>query len=168
MAQAHNHYEAAFEDFVRARAWPYVSVNEHRKAILSGGRIKSFDFLLYRPQSKVWLVEVKGRKFPYLGPAGSRYWENWVTDEDLQDLARWNDVFGSGFEAVLVFAYWIKARERKAPPTQLHLFRGEYYAFLWIPAREYEFASRNRSRKWKTVSLATADFKRLARPLALT
>ena len=89
MVQRSVHYEAAFEDFVRSRGWPYVAVNEHRKAIFNGRRIKSFDFLVYRPESDPWLVEVKGRKFPYDYSGGVRYWENWVTQEDLDDLARW-------------------------------------------------------------------------------
>ena len=45
----HIHYEAAFEDYLRSRGWPYLPVDEHRKAIFSGARIKSFDFLVYPP-----------------------------------------------------------------------------------------------------------------------
>ena len=57
----HIHYEAAFEDYLRSRGIPYVPVDETRKAIFSGTRIKSFDFLIYPPESKPWIVDVKGR-----------------------------------------------------------------------------------------------------------
>ena len=49
MTQRHIHYEAAFEDYLRSRGWPYIPVDEQKKAIFAGARIKSFDFLVYRP-----------------------------------------------------------------------------------------------------------------------
>ena len=48
MARRHNHYEAAFEDYLRSRGWPYLPVDEQKKAIFAGARVKSFDFLVYR------------------------------------------------------------------------------------------------------------------------
>ena len=95
MARRHNHYEAAFEDYVRSRGWPYLPVDEQKKAIFAGARVKSFDFLVYRPgQENAWLVDVKGRKFPYQVNGQKRYWENWVTREDLDGLSQWQVVGG--------------------------------------------------------------------------
>ena len=165
MVQRHHHYEAAFEDFLRAHGWPYIPVNEGRTAIFSGRRIKSFDFVVYRPGQAVWLADVKGRKFPYDTGSGKRYWENWVTREDLTSLSRWEEVFGEGFRAVLVFAYWIPSDASRLPSSTLHLFRGEQYAFLWLAVADYAAGARTRSPSWDTLSLPTRKFRSLLQPV---
>ena len=58
------HYEAAFEDYLRSRGWPYVAVDETKRAIFANASIKSFDFLVYSSAGANLLVDVKGRKFP--------------------------------------------------------------------------------------------------------
>ena len=167
MTRRHIHYEAAFEDYLRSRGWPYIAVNQHKKAIFSGARIKSFDFLLYCPWGTTWLVDVKGRKFPYDGAGGRRYWENWVTREDLEGLAQWQGVFGEGFEAVLVFAYWLTGAGGQLPSAHVHAFRDEYYSFLCISQEDYRRHCRRRSSKWQTVTVPAPIFRRVARPLEL-
>ncbi len=37
MANRNNHYEAAFEEFLRSRTVPYVAVDEARRSVLSDG-----------------------------------------------------------------------------------------------------------------------------------
>ncbi len=165
MAQRHIHYEAAFEDYIRSRGWPYIPVDEQRKAIFGGARIKSFDYLVYRSDSTAWLVEIKGRKFPYDGNGHKRYWENWVTRDDLADLQRWEGVFGDGFDPVLVFAYWLLGLEGTDPTPEIHPFKDRYYAFLWVSASEYARYARTRSPSWDTVSVPNADFRKLVRPI---
>ncbi len=165
MVHRHIHYEAAFEDYIRSRGWPYIPVDEQRKAIFSGARIKSFDFLVYRPGQTAWLVDIKGRKFPYEGEHGKRYWENWVTRDDIEGLSKWEAVFGEDFEPVFVFVYWIIGRPAVEPSSDVHQFRGEYYALLLVSAREYAALARERSPKWNTVSVPVRDFRRLVRPM---
>ncbi len=165
MAQRHNHYEAAFEDYTRSRGWPYIPVNEQKKAIFSGARIKSFDFIVYRPGETAWLVDVKGRKFPYEGKHGKRYWENWVTLDDLKGLREWEGVFGSEFEPVFVFAYWLAGASDDKLPPQVHMFRNRYYAFAWISATHYAAHARTRSPKWQTISVPTPAFRKLIRAI---
>lgn len=165
MAQRHIHYEAAFEDYIRSRGWPYVPVDEQKKAIFSGARIKSFDFILYPPNQKAWLVDVKGRKFPYDGKGGRRYWENWVTRDDLEGLRRWRGVFGDRYEPMLVFAYWLLAGPQHEPTPEVHVFRNEYYAFLAVSASEYEAHARTRSPKWGTVTVPVRSFRELVTPV---
>ncbi len=162
MARRHIHYEAAFEDYLRSRGLPYVAVDETRKAIFAGARVKSFDFLVYHDRGANRLVDVKGRKFPYDTLGNRRQWENWVTEEDLQSLAEWERVFGEGFEAVLVFAYWLTSSGADAPFHSLHPFRGEYYAFLAVPLSAYRSKSVRRSPKWGTVTVPTKAFRELA------
>jgi len=165
MSQRHVHYEAAFEDFVRSRGWPYIPVNEQRKAIFSGARVKSFDFVVYPPNEKAWLVDIKGRKFPYDGASGKRYWENWVTEDDLQGLSQWYDVLGDEYEPVLMFVYWLLGPADREPQAAIHCFRDEYYAFLPISARKYATVARQRSPSWGTVSVPTKSFRELVMPL---
>lgn len=161
----HIHYEVAFEDYLRVSNIPYVAVDEHRQAIFSGARVKSFDFLVYRQQGCTWLVDIKGRKFPYVGHDGQKhYWENWVTRDDLDGLERWQRVFGPDFEGQLVFAYAVTDFAR-APAGTLHIFRGVHYAFLGIPVTRYREAARTRSGSWDTLSMPAGTFRRLARPV---
>lgn len=118
------HYEAAFEDALRAAGWPYVRVDDQKRSILAGTTIKSFDFLVHPPGGGGWLVDVKGRKFPYssrglqpapmptaasrdLSESGNDFplspgrsttthlWENWVTDDDLAGMAAWERTFNN-------------------------------------------------------------------------
>jgi len=165
MAQRHNHYEAAFEDYVRSRGWPYLPVDEHKKALFAGARVKSFDFLVYRPGTPAWLVDVKGRKFPYDGKHGKRYWENWVTREDVEGLRQWEGVFGPGFEPIFLFAYWLVGPGDREPSPEIHLFRERYYAFVFVSASEYSQQARQRSPKWDTIDVPTRAFRKLVKPL---
>ena len=137
MTRRHIHYEAAFEDYLRSEGIAYLAVDEHKKAIFSGARVKSFDFLLYRNPGETWLVDIKGRKFPYDTPSNKRYWENWITQDDLDGLKKWTEVFGEGFTAVIVFAYLLLGPEDRQPTPYAHPFRGNFYAFLAIPAATY-------------------------------
>ncbi len=165
MARRHIHYEAAFADYVRSRGWPYIPVDEQKKAIFSGVRIKSFDFLVYPPNEKAWLVDVKGRKFPYDSKGGKRYWENWVTRDDLEGLRRWEEVFGDGFEPVLVFVYWLLGLPKREPTSEVHVFRNEYYAIMPISALDYAAHARTRSPKWDTVTVPNRKFRSLIRAI---
>ena len=44
---------------------------------------------------------------------GRRPWENWVTTDDLDGLARWQEMFGPGFRAILAFAYALPGRAQE-------------------------------------------------------
>ena len=166
MARRFIHYEAAFEDFVRSQAWPYVPVDEKKKAIFAGARVKSFDFIVYPPGRRAWLVDVKGRKFPYEVNGSRRYWENWVTRDDLEGLHRWKAVFGEGFEPVLVFAYWLAGVTALETFPSVHTFRGEPYAFVYATAEDYADLARLRSPKWDTVSVGLRSFREMIQPVS--
>lgn len=165
MAKRFIHYEAAFEDFVRSRGWPYIPVDEQKKAIFAGAKIKSFDFLVYPPGRKPWLCDVKGRKFPYETPGGRRYWENWVTRDDLEGLRRWHEVFGENFEPAIVFVYWLLAQPDREPFKDIHGFRNRQYAFLFVSASDYAAHARVRSPSWDTVSVPVRTFRGMVSPV---
>lgn len=168
MAKRHNHYEAAFEDYLRCEQIAYVAVDERRRAVEAAGSLKSVDFIVSPaddggplPPAR-WLVDVKGRRFP----SGSQYWRNWTTREELDSLARWCDRFGEGFLGVLVFAYELCGDRSPVPVHEVHHFRDRAYAFVAIPACHYLAIARPLSPKWGTVSAPTAEFRRAARPVA--
>ncbi|KKL85235.1 hypothetical protein LCGC14_1956750 [marine sediment metagenome] len=159
------HYEAAFESYLQAMGWPYVVVDEAKKAVFADVSIKSFDFLVYADDGPNLLVDVKGRKFPDSGgPAGgsSRAWENWVTAEDVESLGEWENIFGSDFLGMFVFAYWLQGPPSRAPFQDVHFFRKRHYAFQAIRLTDYAVSARQRSAKWRTLSMPAGQFRRLA------
>ncbi len=165
MTRRHIHYEAAFEDLLRSQGVPYIAVDEAKKAIFSGDKVKSFDFLIYSSTGTNWLVDVKGRKFPYETGSARRYWENWVTRADLEGLMQWEEVFGEGFAAMFVFAYWLVGSDGRWPMEFVHPYGGQYYAFLGVRAAEYRDNCRRRSSRWDTVAVAAPVFRKLSRPV---
>lgn len=164
----HLHYEAAFEDYLQYRGVSYVPVDETRKTLFSGSKIKSFDFLVYPTEDSHWIVDVKGRSFPYLdehGRGSGRYWENWVTQADLDGLSEWEAVFGDDFEARFVFAYHLQGPVDRWPSGRPHGYQGSNYAFLTIALSDYAKHCRRRSAGWRTVSVPRKTFRELARPV---
>src|SRR3954467_3118599 len=76
MAIRSNHYEAAFEAYVRSLRVPCVAIDEARRAILGEDGVKNPDFLLYPRFETNLVVEVKGKRGK--DARGRRDWENWV------------------------------------------------------------------------------------------
>ncbi len=100
MANRDNHYEAAFEEYLRSRRLPYVAVDEAKRSVLADGRsIKSLDFIVSSPSKITWLVDVKGRRFPS-GDETRQYWKNWSPRDDLKSLAQWEELFGESFRGL--------------------------------------------------------------------
>src|SRR5262245_5257124 len=87
MANRENHYEAAFEAYLRDRRVPYVAVDEAKRACTDEGSIKNLDFIVSPGGGPAWLIDVKGRRFP--SGEQKQYWKNWSTRDDLLSLARW-------------------------------------------------------------------------------
>ena len=56
-----SHYEAAFEDYLRHHGLPYIAVDEAKRSLFGTAKLKSFDFVVYRPNGTNLLVDVKGR-----------------------------------------------------------------------------------------------------------
>lgn len=96
MADRRNHYEAAFEAFLRDHRIAYVAIDETRRSLVANGSLKSPDFIVSTGANASWLVDVKGRRFPS-GDASRTYWKNWSTRDDLRSLAAWQSHFGPTF-----------------------------------------------------------------------
>lgn len=166
MANRDNHYEAAFEEYLRQAGVPYVAVDEARRALMAGGgSIKSLDFIVSSGRGNAqWLVDVKGRRFPS-GDETQQYWKNWSTRDDLESLARWEELFGGNFCAAFVFAYNIVGDRAPLPAERLFEHRGGLYGFIAIRLSDYAARARPISPSWDTVAMPTEEFRRLARPV---
>jgi len=167
MANRDNHYEAAFEEYLRRRGVPYVAVDEAKRSVLSdGGSIKSLDFIVSTPGPLTWLVDVKGRRFPS-GSAGRQrcVWECWSTQEDVSGLEQWAELFGADYQALLVFAYQLLPAVTLVDDTEdLWTWNGRRYLLRAVEVSEYRRHMRVRSPSWGTVSLPGAVFRELVRP----
>lgn len=165
MTRRHIHYEAAFEQFVRDRGWPYVAIDEAKRAVFSGAHIKSFDFLVYPDTDVHVLVDVKGKKLAEPGPRGGRSWQNWVNRDDVDGLQQWQKVFGQQYRATFVFAYWLTGQQRIEDETAF-VFRDRRYMFLAVYLDEYIEVMRTRSQRWNTVAVPAKMFDTIAFDIA--
>src|SRR2546423_6032340 len=140
MAKRDNHYEAAFEAWLRWLRVPYVAVDEaHRSAMpqvaLPERTIKSLDFIVSPPMcANAWLVDVKGRQFP---TAGKQYWRNWSTADELESLAGWEELFGPRSVGLLVFAYIVVGDRAPLPAGELFVYRDSMSGFVGIGLEHY-------------------------------
>ncbi|MFK7788592.1 MAG: HYExAFE family protein, partial [Phycisphaeraceae bacterium] len=114
MANRRFHYDRAFEHYLRANQIAYVAVDEAKRALTGDRRdqvlptkLKSFDFVVYSENGSNLLVDVKGRK--HAGNTG-RAFQNWVTRDDVESLAKWSEIFGDGFEPAFAFLFWCEAQ----------------------------------------------------------
>lgn len=164
MADRSNHYEAAFEAYVRSLRIPCVAIDEARRAVAGEGDLKSPDFLLYPRSGLNLVVEVKGK----LGKnaSGHRRWENWVTTDDLDGLVRWQELFGPSFRSLLAFSYAERPPAFGLPPGEGGFsFRGRIYRFWAVALDDYIAHLRSRGPSWKAVAMARMEFRRRVRPL---
>jgi hypothetical protein len=161
-----NHYEAAFEAYLRWQRLGHVAVDETRRSQFGDVRVKSLDFIVYGNGGARLLVDVKGRRFPSGGTGRPRrVWECWCTRDDIGGLEQWAELFGPGYRGLLVFAYQLLA-DVPLPEgaADLWTWRGRRYLFLAIAADDYRAQMRVRSPKWQTVWLSTGVYRDLVRP----
>ncbi len=163
-----NHYEAAFDAYLRERGAAVVPVVEARRSYLDADEVKSPDFLVLAPGGAKLVVDVKGRKFPGTGKGGRprNVWHNWCEHQDVESLTRWADKLGDGFRGVLAFVYHLAPQiELPAGVPDLFAFRGRAFLVRGVLVTDYRAHMRTRSPRWGTVHLPTADFRRLVKPI---
>jgi hypothetical protein len=158
-----NHYELAFEEFLRERKVPYVAVDESRRSLQGDDSLKSLDFIVSSSCGIRWLVDVKGRRFP--SGLKKQYWKNWSTRDDLVSAGRWEQMFGDCFRGLFVFAYNVRGSRSPLPAEQLFTWRDRVYGFVAIPTAQYAMHARVLSPKWNTVMMPVRRFRSLAVPL---
>ncbi len=163
-----NHYEVAFEAFLRTLGVAVVAVDEARRSYLDEDSIKSPDFLVVSSDEARLVVDVKGRRFPGGTEEHPRLvWQNWSTRDDIDSLDRWAARFGPGFRGVLAFVYHILPCVALPETTpDLFTFRDRIYLVRGVSVVEYRSAMRARSPRWGTVHLPTADFRKVVKPFS--
>ena len=168
MAKRDNHYEAAFEAWLRWLRVPYVAVDETHRSVVGEQTLKNLDFIVSSVETnrgvtpRSWLIDVKGRQFP---TAKSQYWRNWSTTDELDSLARWEELFGSRSTSLLVFAYNVIGELAPLPAAELFEHRGSLYGFVGIRLDHYASFARPLSPRWGTVTISIPRFRALARPM---
>jgi len=155
-----NHYEAAFEQYLRKKQTAYVAVDESRRALLKDVSLKSMDFIVYCSSAVNLLVDVKGRK-----RLQGRAWESWATMEDIQGLTQWEQVFGSDFRSLLVFAYELIGDFCNEPENSVVCYQAKRYAFYGIWLDEYRKVMKQRSLSWQTVWVPKQQYQQFRFPL---
>lgn len=156
-----NHYEVAFEGYLRAKKLGYIPVNESRRVELDAEPVKSLDFIVMTPDSRRLLIDVKGRRFPG-GPKQKprKVWENWSMREDVQGLLRWAKQLGPDTVPLFVFVYRIMPTVRLPEDVpDLWEFRDRRYLLRAVEVGAYQERMRTRSPRWDTVSLKRDDFR---------
>ena len=159
---APNHYERAFESWLRDNRIRYVSVDEQKRVEFASSSIKSFDFLLYPPSGQIIIAEVKGRTFKGTSLANLTGLECWVTAEDIDGLTHWQKVSGRDHLAVFVFAYKIENIDVDFDGREFYNFEGNRYIFFCVKLDDYRKFMKRRSPKWRTVTLPADKFRECA------
>ncbi|QEL18950.1 HYExAFE family protein [Limnoglobus roseus] len=161
-----NHYEVAFEAYLRSHGVGFIAVDEANRSMLGDADVKSLDFIIVGPNDAKLVVDVKGRKFP--GGSAERpimTWQNWTTLEDIDGLERWAKVLGPDYRGVLAFAYEIQPPFVLPNDTRdLFAFRGQTFLMRAVEVSAYREHMRRRSPKWGTVGLPVAAFRKIIRP----
>ncbi len=165
MAKRSNHYELAFESYLREQRVAYVAVNEQRRSLVAQGSLKNLDFIVSPSNNVSLLIDIKGRRFPS-GNRQKQYWRNWSTWDDLQSMARWQEKMGSGSCSLFVFAYELVGTRSPVEPSQVYEFRDRWYAFLAVRIADYIHFCRPLSTAWQTVTMPTRLFRQAAFPIA--
>jgi hypothetical protein len=161
-----NHYEAAFEAYLQCQRLCYIAVHEGRRTFAGETRVKNLDFIVHGKDGFGFLVDVKGRRFPS-GNANRprRVWECWSTQDDVDGLQRWAEIFGDGYCGLLVFVYLLGPGEKTAQELgEPFNWRGQRLLLRAVPVEDYRQRLRVRSPRWGTVHVSSRDFLELARP----
>jgi hypothetical protein len=166
-----SHYEMAFEAQLNRRGTPYVAVEDVRSYIKGRLGAKAFDYVVYPLGSPPCLVDVKGRKIKASPVDADARTKNWVTRADLDGLTEWQAAFGPEYRAVFVFSFWLAAEPEVPPPeppaADVLLFAGRSYSFWVAPVADYLQFQKPLSKRWGTVNVPTAEFRRISSPLEL-
>ncbi|MFL5329954.1 MAG: HYExAFE family protein [Gemmataceae bacterium] len=143
-----NHYEAAFEDYLRDRALPYIGVDETRRSLLGDGPVKSLDFIVYGIKGclRRW-AEIFGPGYEAAFVFMYKLGEKVSVAEDTPDLWTWR---GDRYllRGVLVEDYAENMRSRSPKWGTVGLTKAAFQKIvrpLWEFTHLREFVAHHRS-----------------------
>jgi hypothetical protein len=165
------HYEQMFENFLRKNNLLYIVINEAKRPIYAGKKVKNFDFIVKSARGHILLIDIKGKQFPYENKSGGKnYWENWVSSDDTFFLQMWEQIFGQEAIGLLVFVYHIKHSEDKKHFDDTFEFKKKTYGLVAITAKDYSLNSKMRSnageRTFNAISVSRERFRNLVKPFS--
>ncbi len=159
---ADNHYERAFENWLIDHRVQYVRADEHKRLGPSRWSVKNFDFLLHTGSGRHIIAEVKGRTFKGTSVAELKGLDCWVTRDDVEGLQVWQRVLGADHQAVFIFAYRLLNVDVDLDGRETQLTDQDRYLFLAVRVNDYAYHMKQRSPKWKTVTLPAEEFREFA------
>jgi len=154
-----NHYERAFESWLKDNGIQYLLVDQQKRAAFSKSKIKSFDFLFYTPDSNAYITEIKGRKFTGKTFTAFGSLPNWVTIDDVKGLENWIKIFGGRYQGLFVFAYDLENIDVDTDGRKIYEYLDGRYVFTAIRLSDYQRGATGRSKKWETVHLSAEFYK---------
>ncbi|MBN1806999.1 MAG: HYExAFE family protein [Sedimentisphaerales bacterium] len=157
-----NHYERAFENWLIDNQIGYTPIDEHKQPAFTNDKVKSFDFLVYPTDKPTIIAEVKGRKFTGTSLEKMTGFECWVTTEDIDGLARWQQILGPAYQAVFIFVYLMENIDVDFSGVDVFDFDMDRYVFFTVKLDDYRLFMKRRSPKWQTVTLPADKFRRCA------
>lgn len=171
----HVHYERMMESFFRDNGMLYLAIDEAKRPKLGDVKWKNFDFLVFRKKGFL-MVDVKGKFFPYISGKAKNYWENWMTQDDVTFLLKWEKKFAvKNGKAIFCFPYLLNDPEALGKIQALPAFRkssftytwkGNTYALLALEAEVYKKLMKHRSEKYDAVYVSRELFMKKVKPLA--
>jgi len=156
---AGNHYEKAFESWLKDNGIQYLAVDQQKRTAFSKSKIKSFDFLFYAPDRHAYIAEVKGRKFTGKTFAAFGNLQNWVTADDITGLENWIKIFSERYLGLFIFAYDLENIDVDTDGREIYECLGKRYVFMTVRLTDYLKGASLRSEKWKTVHLSAEFYK---------
>jgi len=157
-----NHYELAFENWLRDNHTKFTRIDESKRAKLGKVSIKSFDYFVYAGKGNTIIADVKGRKFKGSSFEKLSSLQCWVTEADITDIEFWQKIFGDGHHSVFVFAYDVENVDVDFDGRDVYDYDGKRYLFFCVGIDKYKKNMKVRSPKWKTVTLSADDFRACA------
>ncbi len=161
-----NHYEMAFQNWLIDHRIEHTALNNERAIELGHSGIKSFDFLLELESGRKILAEVKGRRFKGTTLEKLTSLECWVTTGDIDGLTKWMEILGPEYKAVFIFAYKIENIDVDFDGREVFEFESNRYIFFCVGLDDYRRFMKQRSPKWRTVTLPAEKFRQCAAQLA--
>jgi hypothetical protein len=159
---AGNHYEKAFESWLKDNGIQYLVVDQQKRTAFSRSKIKSFDFLFYTSDLCAYIAEVKGRKFAGKTFTAFGSMANWVTADDIAGLENWIKIFSSRYQGLFVFAYKLENIDVDSDGREVYEYKDGRYVFVAVRLNDYMKDATVRSKKWKTVHLGAKFYKSCA------
>ncbi|MGD0077133.1 MAG: HYExAFE family protein [Sedimentisphaerales bacterium] len=158
-------YEKAFGNWLIENQVEFVSTADQHAPVFEQSNMKSFDFLLCPPSGKKIIAEVKGRRFKGSKLEGLSHLECWVTTDDVDGLAAWQKTLGSEYDATFIFAYKVQNIDVDFDGREIFEFGDNHYFFFAVRLADYIRFMKQRSPKWKTVTLPAGKFRSCAKPV---